>query len=34
LLLHVLQHDEPDLAAALNHPKDRQLFLLERAPTG
>ena len=34
LLLHVLQHDDSDLAAALDHPEDRWLFLLEGAPTG
>src|SRR5512139_3171370 len=33
-LLHILQHDDPDFAATLNHPKDRRLFLLECAPTG
>ena len=34
LLLHVLQHDDPDRAAALDHPEDRRLFLRERTPTG
>ncbi len=34
LLLHVLQHDDSDRAAALDHPEDRWLFLLEGAPTG
>lgn len=33
-LLHVLQQDDPDRAAALEHPEDRRLFLRERAPTG
>lgn len=32
--LPFLQHDDSDLAAALNHPEDRRLFLREGAPTG
>src|SRR5690349_13785559 len=33
-LLDVLQHADHPLASALDHPEDRRLLFLERAPTG